>query len=500
MELKKEFVKLPKDMVYDMYISLVYEFKDYDDISRSKMLDSIIKEYNQENYLYHICTTKELDFLKKFYNKKLSINDIQKYKWEIETLNEKCIFSRVTYEVFDEQKENVNNALKYYENRKEKREDDIVIFMISTIKTNAMMLTKVLIGMTTSLFNIKESDVEHLLGHPLFHFYCSFHKEWFEFLKNDEEIISYRKYYDMLDDISYMRKEYGIAGSIEFDIRDNYDIFYYGFPIRKETVKKMYDEVNKMFESEYMFRLIDEARVLNNRYILGLLVRDDKLLKIVNEALDDMPCAVMNGFTPNQYKKEKELQKEIDIKFSAIPQNNAHLCKNATNEFYKLYFALLEYTNDKFKISEEIKKIYQQKNLNAEKLLPIDKYLWENKNIIDDFIQENKYNFNKEELDIIEKFKNAVTSDKFVVIGFEREYTKILSEDGKIYMVKGLRCDLDKIIDPKALPKIIGTTLLTFKNNIVFNGFFTSTEIVFGNDIKQSILKGASSAIAHYHL
>lgn len=500
MELKKEFVKLPKDIVYDMYISLVYDFKDYDDISRSKMLDSIIKEYNQENYLYHICTMKELDFLKKFYNKKLSINDIHKYKWEIQTLNEKCIFSRVTYEIFEEQKENVKNALNYYENRTEKHEDDIVIFMISAIKINAMMLTKALIGMTTSLFNIKENDVEHLLGHPLFRFYCAFHEEWFEFLKHDEEVISYRKYYDMLDDICYMRKEYGMAGSIEFDIRDNYDIFYYGFPIRKEKVKKMYDEINKMFESEYMFHLIDEARVLNSRYILGLLIRDDKLLKIVNEALDDMPCAVMNGFTPNQYKKEKELQKEIDIKFSVVPQNNAHLCKNAANEFYELYFALLEYTNDKFKISEEIKKIYRQKNLNAEKLLPIDKYLWENKTIIDDFIKENKYNFNKEQLDIIEKFKNAVTSEKFVIISFEREYTKILSEDGKIYMVKGIRCNLDKIIDPKTLPKIISTTLLMFKGNIVFNGFFASTEIVFGNDIKKAILKDAASAITHYHL
>lgn len=60
--------------------------------------------------------------------------------------------------------------------------------------------------------------------------------------------------------------------------------------------------------------------------------------------------------------------------------------------------------------------------------------------------------------------------------------------------------DLDKIIDHKTLPKIINTTLLMFKNNIVFNVFFTSTEIVLGNDMKQAILKDTSSAIIHYHL
>lgn len=63
MELKKEFIKLSKDLVYETYLKIVYDVKDYDDITRNKMLDEIIKEYRQSNFLYHICTDKELAFL-----------------------------------------------------------------------------------------------------------------------------------------------------------------------------------------------------------------------------------------------------------------------------------------------------------------------------------------------------------------------------------------------------------------------------------------------------
>lgn len=500
MELKKEFGKLPKDIVYDMYLSLVYDCKDYDSITRGKMLDSIMQEYNQEHYLYSICTGKELDFLKKFNNKKLNSEDIKKYEWEIKQLNQKCIFSKVTFEIFDEQKENVNKALKFYKNNSKEKEDEVILFMISVIKINAEMLSKAFVSMISSFFGVDKSKVEYLLGHPLFKFYCSFKKEWFDFSNSYEEIIYYSEYWDRLEEISEQRKEYGMAGCIKYDVRDNYDIFYYGFPIRKEKVKKMYDEVKKKFNSEWLFYIIDDARVLNDRYGLTLFIEDEKLLNIINDALDEIPCSVMNGFTPNQYNEEKIKEVEIKDKLTIIPQNNAHLSKNAADEFYKLYFALLEYVNNKYNVSKDIKKIYKQENLDVNKLYNIDEYLWKHKNIIDEFIKDNDYKFTEEELDRVKLFKKSVTNDHFVIIGFEREYTKLLSEDGKIYMIKGIRTDIDKLIEPTQIPKVISTTLIMFKDNIVFNSFFSSLGIEFGNDLKELILKEIDSSVVYYHL
>ena len=499
MKLKDEYLKLPKEMLYETYLKIVYKTKDYDNITRNKMLEEIIKEYNQENYLYHICTRKELDFLKYISKNKLSVDDIKKYEWEIKILNEKCIFSRVTLEVFEEQKQNVQDALKTYEQNNKKGIEDIIIFMISKVKTNAIMLTKALTSMIESMYNIDEKGINSIMGSPLFHFYCEFNYEFFAFSKQEEEFVSYRDYYNILDELKESRKIYGIAGSIPFDIRDDFDTFYYGFPIRKEKIKKMYNEINKRVDKEFLFRIIDEARVLNNRMGLDTFM-DNRLLEVVNEALDECPCAAMNGFTPNEYNNQLYEELDLDKEFSCIPQNNAHLCKNAADHYYKLYFALLDYINKKYKIHPEIKKIYKQEGIDVNKIYDIDKYLWKHKEIISDFIKDNDYKFTEEELSEINKFKNAITSDYFVIVGFDREYTKILSDDGKLYMVKGIRTDFDKMMNPKELPKIISTTLLMFKGVIVFKSFFGNVDIVFGNDVKKDIVDKMKSAIVHYHL
>ena len=253
--------------------------------------------------------------------------------------------------------------------------------MISRVKTNAIILSKALISIVESMCNIDEKEINSLMGSPLFHFYCEFSYEFFEFSKQEEELVSYRDYSDILDDLSEARKLYGIAGSIPFDIRDDFDIFYYGFPIRKEPVRKMYDEIEKRVDNEFLFQVIDEARVLNNRMGLNTFF-DNKLLKIVNEALDECPCVAMNCFTPNDYSKQLYGQLDLNKEFSHIPQNNAHLCKNAADHYYKLYFALLDYVNQKYKIHPEIKRIYKQEGLDVNKLHDIDKYLWEHKKLL----------------------------------------------------------------------------------------------------------------------
>lgn len=498
MKLKDEFIKLPKDMVYDMYSSIVYDIKDYDDISRSKMLDDIVKEYKQKDYLYSICTKRELDFLKYISNHEITVDDMNKYHWEIRELNNKGIFSRVTLEVFLEQQENVKDALELYKKGRSEFMDNLIPFMIGFVKSNGEILTKLLVSIVSSLFKIKEEDVNKILGNPLFHFYCDF--DYIELGPvGKQEIVFYRSYFDILDDLSMARKKYGMAGSRPIRPDDYVDIFYYGFPIRNKKVKLMYDEINKRIDKETLFKIVDEANVLNDRYGLDLFVSDD-LLEIINEGLDESPSAAMNGFTPNEYLEQQKKKMKLDFKLNKVPQNNAHLPKKGADLYYKLYFGLLDYTNKQYKLVPELKKIYKQEGLNSQLLIPIDKYLWEHKEIIDEFIGKNEYKFTLEELEIIKGFKTSVTSDRFIVVGFEREYTEILSEDGKIYMVKGIRTDLDKLIDADSLPKVITTTLLMFNGNIVFNSFFTEMTVVFGNDIKEAIIADYEKAIRYYHL
>lgn len=499
MKLKEQFKTFPKEKLYETYLRIVYNPKKYDNITRSKMLEEIIKECSQEKFLYLVCTKRELDFLIYANSNKISNDDMKKYEWEIKTLNEKCIFSSINLEVFEEQKQNVKNALEEYIQNNKNGFEDFIIFMISQVKSKAIMLTKSLLNMIESLSNVDQRGVDAIFASPLFHFYCEFSYKYFEFSDSEEELVSYRDYHDILDELEEARKKYGRGGSIPFDMRDVFDSFYYDFPIRNKKVKRMFDEINKRDDKDFLFHVIDVARVLNNRVAFESIF-DKKLIKIVNEALDEIPCAAMNGFTPNQYDLEVEEEIDLNRNFTSVPQNNAHLCKNAADHYYKLYFALLDYVNQKYKIHPEIKKIYKQEGLDVSKLSDIDDYLWDHKQIINDFIKDNVYKFTNEELSEISEFKNAVTCDYFIVVGFDREYTKILSDDGKLYMVKGIRTDLDKIMDPKEIPKIIGTTLLMFDGYIIFKSFFRNADIVLGNDIKKDAINRMKTAIVHYHL
>ena len=95
-ELKKTIVSLSskgriRDTIIfatDKQIDGTLEYLNSINITRSKILEEIIKEYNQKDFLYNICTKKELDFLKYISNKELSVDDIKKYDWEIKTFKQ----------------------------------------------------------------------------------------------------------------------------------------------------------------------------------------------------------------------------------------------------------------------------------------------------------------------------------------------------------------------------------------------------------------------------
>ena len=50
--------------VYELYQKIVYNTRDYEKITKKKMIEEIIKQYQEEGYFYLICTNEELDLLR----------------------------------------------------------------------------------------------------------------------------------------------------------------------------------------------------------------------------------------------------------------------------------------------------------------------------------------------------------------------------------------------------------------------------------------------------
>ena len=75
-----------------------------------------------------------------------------------------------------------------------------------------------------------------------------------------------------------------------------------------------------------------------------------------------------------------------------------------------------------------------------------------------------------------------------MIVSFGKHYT--IFNDGKFnYMVKGLNSNIDEIIRADQLPIYVRTTLLPFKNNIIYDSILGSSQITLGTNISLKIFE-----------
>ena len=89
-----------KEGVYDSYQRIVPTIKDYEKITKTKMLQAIYNEYQDYHNIIDICTGRELKFLKQVLSGKVvsltleqlrDDNYVDEYLWEKRNLREKFL-------------------------------------------------------------------------------------------------------------------------------------------------------------------------------------------------------------------------------------------------------------------------------------------------------------------------------------------------------------------------------------------------------------------------
>lgn len=486
--------KFYKEDVYETYLRIVYDIEDYEEITRKKMLSQIVETYHQDKFMYYMCTKRELDFIKKFYKKSLNENDLKKYCWEISELDKKYIFNKEICGFYEDYDDIIPGIIEYNEIQ---RKDDfpLSMFIVAYTRIFGESFVKTLETICSQMYKFNKKDFNNYLCNPIVHFYCDFDEN--ETSHGNEITIYYRDYYDDIYELREQRKELGVASTIPIDKKLFEDFYYYGLNYSNKKVKKMYDKIMNIGYGDLILWTVDRCRLLGKSYSLSYLHMEN--IKDIEEALYEMPCAAMNGVTPKQREEIIIKMEKIKERFTCIPQNNAHVHEDIVKKYYYYYFALLEYTNDKYRINTNIKKIFKQEGLYPYDLSKIDDYFWNHKEIIDYFIKDNPYKFNQKDFYYINQFKTGLENSNYVFIGTNREYAKFLSNDGKIYMVKGLNCNIDKVLDISKVPYIVNTHLLMFENHIIYNGMISDFNIDFSNEIKMTILEEMNSALEYYH-
>lgn len=503
-----------KDYIFEQYTRIVSKFKNYDRISRKKMLEEVYKVYEDSNNIIDICTCRELKFLKELLAKKDNTEQFldNKYEWERKNLRDKflaqddfdCVF------IPEEIKPKVEEALKNIDWAKAKKMDELNEILVSYCKMQGSALLITVCAIVSSLTGIAEEKIaEHMYNNKLFNYYV--YIDFRDFKDKKMLITIYQDYYDIEEELDEQRSIQGIAGTMPLDLRKFKTLFYNDFDINNPKIKKFLVELKKLpffwfsaLEGIREFAMLNIDRTPLKESIANVPSLKDydltNFFKVLDAAMDEMPSGALNGFTPNQ-AKEFEMKKQqiaYNNEKNYVKQQNACLSVKDADLFYKIYFALLEFTNKKYDIKKNF-KIYKQLGIDPANLTDIVDKFWENKDsLVLEFCLANPYKFNAEELEITKGFRQGIRGIYFLA-KYEEEYTALLSQD-KCYMIKGINDNIDNIISYRDLPMPVITTIIPFKNVLVYDSMFLEMGISMGPGFAEVVAKEYDTLMKNYHL
>lgn len=500
-----------KGFVFDLYSRIYPDFKNYDKITKKKMIEKIREFYSNYNNIIDICTYREIKFLKMVANGENDF-DYEKYKFEINTLRDKMLIN-YKYCFYEELEGTIREALDKVKMSEVKKKTELNEFLVGFYKVMGNFLIYPLIDITSSLLNIDDRVVfDHVFNNKLFNYYVMIYDEYMKAYDKEVPIGLYNGYFHYEEELDEARKEYAIGGTQTFDLGEYINIFYDDFNFDNKIVKKFYNELNKLpFYSGHTLGAIRIYALLNRdrepikehmKSVPNLKgINLDNIFELMDQAMDEMPSGALNGMCPREYKEKLKEQAEYEFKreIEYTGQKDACLGDDVAKGFYNLYFSLLEYVNNKYHVNTSVKKIYKQEQLDPNQLMPIIEYLFEDKEkIIDAYLKDNPHNFDSEDLEKVNKFKQGIRG-MFTIAKYEEDYTALLSSD-RVYMIKGLNSNIDEVIPYHDIPCIVTTSLFPYDGVIVYDGLLSTYPISMGTSFVKIVEKEYNEDMKYYHL
>jgi hypothetical protein len=155
--------------------------------------------------------------------------------------------------------------------------------------------------------------------------------------------------------------------------------------------------------------------------------------------------------------------------------------------FYRLYPALMFYTNQKLNVVDKMASDFEEYlAVPGELRLKVRDALHSHRELIDEFIRENPARLDPDELAVASSWKNAVVGT-FYIFRYFRNYTIFLDDrkPPKAYGVVAIADPLEELLGPN-LPILTPAVLLPFKGKIIYDGLLSFYRVTFGPGIRGS--------------
>jgi len=165
--------------------------------------------------------------------------------------------------------------------------------------------------------------------------------------------------------------------------------------------------------------------------------------------------------------------------------------------FYKLNPALLLFVNLRLGLRKKVVNIKDFLSLKLEKKVEVRNALYDNIDLIDEFVEKNPENYSSKELDIVSSWKHFLKST-FYVFRHLKNYSVFLSSEteAKAYGVLGISSDLKEMFPH--LPIMVDTVLMPFKQHVIYDGFMAPYSMTFGGGIIRNFKTSYDEAKAKF--
>jgi hypothetical protein len=161
------------------------------------------------------------------------------------------------------------------------------------------------------------------------------------------------------------------------------------------------------------------------------------------------------------------------------------LSKQDADLFFELMWSLQLFVNLRLKLFPKTTSPDDYRNLSQSQKLQVRNAIYNNIDLINDFIEANPQQLSADNLAIIRGWKQFVAGEFFI----ERLLKKyaIFIQGHNVYGVLALYDSFEDILAHDPLPIYVKATLLPFKGKIIYDGLLESYNVYFGGGISSDI-------------
>jgi len=158
-----------------------------------------------------------------------------------------------------------------------------------------------------------------------------------------------------------------------------------------------------------------------------------------------------------------------------------------TQRFYKIWFPLLNYVNNKLALVPELPASPEEGSIEPSDAFKVSSALWADAALRHAFIAENPFGLPPEDLALVASWDYHVAGE-FYVLRHLKKYSVLVAQGSsdKVYAVLGLVTPLEEVL-PMPTPVLIRAVLLPFEGRITYDGLFSYFNIYFGSGIRGSL-------------